>query len=348
MSFEKIIILYCLFKMNGERTVYSILHLLNGKKSSQTIQDIHIFQLTPLFQLYPTLTRERLNGLVFELNQENWLTELNKDHYKVRENRMTELQELWIEKPFPRELQGWKFHQDTNLFWAKLTLMVQVCAHLAESKTQYIPVQRNPYVQQWVKKAIVSLPIEKSEINSYLYKELVSIFIDSPIDPLLIISRFTGINKIGLTANQLVEELKLDPFYYQVQFVALLHYMMDKMKANQEAYPIVSCMLESNQNGYTLTASTNKTLDYVKKGFSIEQIVERRSLKRSTIEDHFIEILLNIPEFTPEHFVSSEKIKKIKACIESSSSKSLKIIKEQLEEVSYFEIRVVLARYGDL
>lgn len=348
MSFEKIIIIYCLIKMNGERTVYSILHLLNGKKSSQTIQDIHIFQLTPLFQTYPTLTRERLNLLVHELSQENWISEIYKDHYTVNETRDKDIKTLWIDKPFPGELKGWIYYQDTNIFFGKLTLMVQVAAHLAERSSRYMPIQRNSSIQQWLKRTIPTLPIDKTKINSHLYEELVSILINSPINPTLLISRLTGIQKIGLTADQLVKELKIDPYYYRIHFLALLHFMMDKIKADIEKYPILSSMLELKQKDYTLTTSTNKTLKYVRMGLSIDKISERRNLKKSTIEDHLIEILLNIPEFHPEHFVSLDKITRIKTCIELLSSKSLKHIKEQLEDITYFEIRVVLARYGDL
>lgn len=39
-------LLYCLKQLNGERTVSSIYYLLKGKRSSQTLQDGNMFQIS--------------------------------------------------------------------------------------------------------------------------------------------------------------------------------------------------------------------------------------------------------------------------------------------------------------
>ena len=60
LTFLQTMILFCLHKINGERTIYSIYHLLKGKKSSQTIQDTHLFHLQPFYQTYTNLSRNDL------------------------------------------------------------------------------------------------------------------------------------------------------------------------------------------------------------------------------------------------------------------------------------------------
>ena len=60
LTFLQTIILFCLQKINGERTIYSIYHLLKGKKSSQTIQDTHLFHLQSLFQTEYELESKRI------------------------------------------------------------------------------------------------------------------------------------------------------------------------------------------------------------------------------------------------------------------------------------------------
>ena len=64
LTFLQTMILFCLQKINGERTIYSIYHLLKGKKSSQTIQDTHLFHLQPLFQTETNLSRNELEKIV--------------------------------------------------------------------------------------------------------------------------------------------------------------------------------------------------------------------------------------------------------------------------------------------
>lgn len=53
MTFLQAIVLVQLQRIEGVRTVYSIYHLLKGKKSSQTIQDAHLFNLGIFFKPFP-------------------------------------------------------------------------------------------------------------------------------------------------------------------------------------------------------------------------------------------------------------------------------------------------------
>jgi uncharacterized protein YpbB len=347
MSFMKIIILNCLYKMNGERTVYSILHILNGKKSSQTIQDIHIFQLTSLFQSFPTLTREQLDEVIYTLYKEKWLVKVGDNHYFINDARKVELENLLQMNPFPKYLNGWRFHAVTEPFWQRLSLFVQVASHLSENSIRYIPVQRNPVTQLWLKDTLHIMPRERSEIHKQLYKDIVKCLDGVEINPVILTHRLTGIQEIGLTADQTALELKIDPFFYHLSFIGILHFMIEKILSNKKEYPLLSHMIKESNRNITLTASTAKTYDLIQKGYNMEEIVHLRNLKQSTIEDHIIEILLNVPEFPVHSLINKEKIARIKNTIEEVSSKSLKVIKQQLVDVSYFEIRVVMARYGD-
>ncbi|MCM3361824.1 helix-turn-helix domain-containing protein [Niallia sp. Sow4_A1] len=347
MSFLKIIILNCLYKMNGERTIYSILHILNGKKSSQTIQDIHIFQLTSLYQSFPMLAREQLEEVIQTLYKEKWLVQSLDNHYFINDTRKGELENLLKDNPLPNYLNGWKFHAITEPFWQRLSLFIQVASHLSGNSIRYIPVQRNPVTQLWLKETLHSIAIDRSNINKYLYKDLVKCLEEIEINPAILINRLTGLKKIGLTSDQAALEMKMDPSLYQLSFLAILHFMIERILSNKEDYSLLCYMIEDNKKNYTLTASTAKTYDLIQKGHNIEEIVHLRNLKQSTIEDHIIEVLLNVPAFPVHSLVSEEKMTRIKDSIEQSSSKSLKVIKQQLPDVSYFEIRVVMARYGD-
>ncbi|WP_312098616.1 helix-turn-helix domain-containing protein [Niallia sp.] len=344
----KIIILNFLYKMNGERTIYSILHILNGKKSSQTIQDIHIFQLTSFFQSFPTFTREQLDEIIYGLYKEGWLEKAGDNHYYINDARKVELENLLKKNPFPNYLNGWRFHALTGPFWKRLSLFIQVASHLSENSIRYIPVQRNPVTQLWLKETLQTITFERSEINNQLYQEIVKCLEEIEINPAILINRLTGLQQIGLTADQAASELKMDPSFFQLSFLAILHFMMERILSNKGEYPLLGQMIKDRKKSYTLTESTTKTFGFIQKGFSIEEIVHLRNLKQSTIEDHIIEILLNVPEFPVHHLVGKEKIIRIKNSMEQSSSKSLKVIKQQLVDVSYFEIRVVMARFGDL
>ena len=94
------IILYCLQKLKGERTIYSIFHLLHGKQSSQTIQDAYLFRLTAFFHTYPQLKRQEFgkNNHLFNTKWMDFATA--DDHYRVTVEGERVLHSLLSKKTF--------------------------------------------------------------------------------------------------------------------------------------------------------------------------------------------------------------------------------------------------------
>ena len=69
------ILLTIISRIDGERTIYAGLHLLRGKRSGQTLQDVEYYGLKDFFGILPKLTAERfdeaakqLSGFGFHLN----------------------------------------------------------------------------------------------------------------------------------------------------------------------------------------------------------------------------------------------------------------------------------------
>lgn len=347
MPFIEIVLLYCLQNISGERTVYSILHILNGKKSSQTIQDIHLFQLTKLFQTFPDLSRKDFEALMKNLKRDGWLEQLSKQHVVISKDKQNELEMLLVENPIPKHLNGWNYHQQTNVFWERLSLFVQVAAHLKAGKRHYIPVQRDRSIQAWLKEALANIEMPRNRISERLYGELVACLNHDGIDPRYFVLRLTGCGNIGLTVHQGAQKLQVDKDYYHVYFLSILHFMMDHIKKWEDDFPLLKKMIKKTEQNLPLTLSSAKTYHYIQRGYRIEEISAIRQLKESTIEDHIVEIILNIPTFPISEYVTEDNFVRIKNCVKKLETKSLKLIKENLQNVSYFEIRVVLAKLGD-
>lgn len=91
-----------------------------------------------------------------------------------------------------------------------------------------MPVQRNLVTQLWLKDTLHTVSLERSEINHYLYQELVKCLEEEELNPSILINRLTGIHRIGLTGEQVALELNMDPDYYQLSFLAILHFMIEK------------------------------------------------------------------------------------------------------------------------
>lgn len=342
------IVLFCLHKINGERTMYSILHLLNGKKSSQTIQDAHFFRLTPFFSIFPSLKRVELEWIIDFLTKQGFISQNGEQSYCVTPLGLEQFRVYFKQNPIPLHLNGWKYHNLTELFWERLSLAVQVISQLKNRNSKYLPIQKNKEIHQWLKEYLYKSKLSKDELAEKLYNELVTCLetIDE-LDPSILVKRLTGFSLIGLTKTQAADQFGMDEDAYHIQFLSILHYMLEKVGTKQSDFPLLSLMIEDKKRDVPLTESSNRTFNLLQTGYSIDEIAQLRSLKKNTIEDHLVEIALNIPYFDISPFVDLNKQKNIKTAINSVSSKQLKHIRELVPDADYFEIRLVLARGGE-
>lgn len=341
------IILNCLFQLNGERTIYSIFHLLQGKKSSQTIQDAHLFALTKFFGVFPSFTRESLETVIKHALDHNWITPCADQRFLFT-NKGEEMLHLYNEEyPVPLYLNGWKYHHIDMQFWGKLSLVVQVISNLVFQKTQYIPIQKNKEIHIWIKTFLKNNHLSRNLLGNALFSELTECLeMDTNLDPSILVFRLTGYNTIGLTPQQAAEKLNMEFTRYNIEFINILHYILQQVTANMNRFSLLYSILTNTKSNKLLTNSSYKTYELLEKGYSIEEIAKYRSLKTGTIEDHIVEIALHIDHFSIDSFIDTQMQKRILAVVKQTSSKQLKLIRSIVESANYFQIRLVLAKYG--
>ena len=102
-SYLEIIILDCLVQINGERTIYSIFHILKGKKSSQTIQDSHLFEISHYFRIFPSLNRNDFQQTLMHLHTYRYIEviDLEKGSYRITNTTKKILEQKVKEQPLP-------------------------------------------------------------------------------------------------------------------------------------------------------------------------------------------------------------------------------------------------------
>lgn len=341
------VVLHCLEKMNGERTVYAIYHLLSGKKSSQTIQDAHLFHLTQFFKSYSHLTRDQFDEMIQTLENLALIVKKAEHEYILSESGKQHIVQQWREYPFIRQLNGWKFQQ-SDLFWQRLSLLVQVASHLRHNQAGYMPIQRNRAVQEYVKGILRTLKLSRKELSSSLYKEMTSCLETiAEIDPAVMVIRLTGEERIGYTEKQAYDALQIEASLYHYQFLASLHSLMEKVVNNQTSFPLLYALMKDFQTGQPLTESTKRTYTLLKQGYTITEISKIRNLKVSTIQDHVVELSVQLEQFDILPYVDERKLKLILEAKDKSASKQLRQIRDIVPEADYFEIRLVLTKYGD-
>ncbi|WP_181884660.1 helix-turn-helix domain-containing protein [Neobacillus piezotolerans] len=352
VQYFEVIILYSLSRLKGERTIYSIYHLLKGKKSAQTIQDAHLFSLTALFMAYEGVKRESLEESIRTLQDKGLILETAPKRY-ILSVKGTECLEWELSKnPIPLELQGWKYHFASQFLWERLSLLVQVCSHISMKETRYVPIQKKRRTQLWIKNFVGNMgPGQRAVLPVELFKELTLALeeLEQQIKPDILVLRLTGYQSAGMTEQQAAMELGMDEFRFHLEFLAILHALAKTADRRKEKFPLLSRLLAGEDGGRgSLTQTSRQTLKLLNKGLQIDSIAAARGLKRSTIEDHIVEIALNVPGFLIEPYVTAEEQEKLFLIAENASTRQLRELRDLSGGLSYFKIRLVLAKFGEL
>ncbi len=346
MSYLQAIVLLCLHHLKGERTIYSVLHILNGKKSSQSIQDIHLFQLKPFFGTVPELYRDKYNEIIESLVKENLVT-LDTDFFaKLTTNGEKKLTQYYEKHFKPKQLENVHFGSRVYTFWRRLSLIIQCLSNLTNKEKSFFPIQRNPDIQRWVKGFLREFP-DSNKISIQLYNELFQLLDGQEEDPNILVLRLTGFQDVGLTDIQLAHQLEIDIYEYRFRFITFLHNLANGIVTNKTDFPILSRILDHSEIQSVFTLSTEKTYHLLKRGHTLQEISVLRNLKESTIEDHIVEIAIQDNNFSLVNFISNEEIENVDKVVKDIGSKKLKSIRIYLPNLTYFQIRLALAKLGD-
>ncbi|WP_456274191.1 helix-turn-helix domain-containing protein [Bacillus sp. AK031] len=349
MTYIEAIFLHCLAKINGERTIFSVYHLLKGKRSSQTIQDAHLYSLTSMFYSYPAIDRNRFEKMAAELAGKQLIYMIEPEKYILTQEGKRYLNSFFEVKPFPSALNGWLYGSTVEVFWKRLSLLIQVLSHFISGEQRYYPVQRDSDIQNWIKSFLYNPPVPLGQLNKDLYSELILLGNQNrfPDDPSILVSRFTGREQVGLTRVQAAEAFNLPEDEYWYRFLNVLTYVVADVNTRESEFPVLYSIMDDLVPEISLTQSSEETYRLLRRGFGIKRIAQFRKLKESTIEDHVVEIALNDNTFSIEAFISQEEIQRVLQKAREVKKRKLKPIKDALPQLSYFQIRLTLAKHGD-
>lgn len=336
MFFEQLL-LHILQKYDGQRTVFSAYHLLKGKKSGQTIQDVGLFQLHPYFNLFPRLTKDTFQQQMQKMEQKGLITITEGEHVQLHEIPTIEF----------NYLDGWHLRGGEHLFFERLQLIVQTLSNYQQNERRFLPIIRDERTQFFVKNYLKWLnyqDVTQQHLFIHTLEEVIENIFVSEQEKDIFVYRLSGFQQIGWTWQQLAEQVELSELDVQLRYIHMLHSMIYYIE--QYEITLLLPLLHQVRVETVLTASTQQTAALLVKGMSLEQIAQVRRLKVSTIEDHVAEIVMNDSTFSIDSFVDPHLHAQIKKVVTQVGRKKLKPIKEAIPEASYFQIRLVLALIG--
>lgn len=338
MDFHQLLLLI-IHKFQGERSSTAPYYLLKGKKSGQTMQDVTYFQLHSFFSVYPKLSMEEYNSELSILLM-NECIEMKDSYILLTDKGLVEIQSM--KQPL---LNGWLYRGNELVFWHRLELVVQTLSYYQANEKKFIPNQKNSMIHQFVKKYLVERNFQTNTFQSNFKNQLLQLLESSLFEDIhreLFVYRLSGYRKSGLTWEQLARLYNKKILDIKLLFIESLHMALSLI--SYEKYPDLFALAKDVEVAIPLTESARKTYQLFRKGYKIDEIAKMRYLKLNTIEDHVIEIVSANHDFPVQSFITNEQLQKVQHISRKLQTKKLKIIRDQVSDVSYFQIRIALAK----
>lgn len=322
--------------LNRQRTVSSPFHLIKGKKSGQTIQDIGYYQLYPYFSVFPRLEKAVYDQIVQTLYDRGLL---------LKDKEIIHVSPQGLALPASETLlNGWKYRGNEALFFRRLSLVVQTFSHITQNKRTFDPVQTDEEVQSWIKSYLLKIRFRQPSVYAAFHEEITATLDNVKVtdeQKLLLMQRFSGYRISGMTWEQIASSHGIRVIDAQLQTVEILHGWLEVIE--QQRPPLLSKLTEGLVQQSALTETAKRTKMLFESGHTLQEIAAARQLKMSTIEDHFVELAMNEPSFDYSPFMKNEVFEKILAISKEQKTKRLREIKQRFPEASYFQIRLALA-----
>lgn len=338
------ILLIVISQMNGQRTLNAGLHLLRGKKSGQTLTDVEYFNVKPFFGILPKLEEAAYTTAADELLQSGLIAQEEKFIKLTKEGkrRVNALPEF--------HFNGWDYRGREMIFFARISLLVQTLSYVRYGEKSFTPIQRDREIQLFIKQLLVQQPITDPAFSKQIGDELKSALLKSGMNDVqkyIFACRLSGRTESAKTWDQLAVEIEGTEYDLRLLFIEALHRLLPILE-DSDAFPFLNKLTYDIKVNSYLTDSALHTKRLFDKGLTMENIAVIRKLKMSTIEDHIIEMAMNDVRFPVSRFVSEEKIREVVSKSEEMGTKRLKLLKNEFEALSYFELRLILTTYKEV
>jgi uncharacterized protein YpbB len=336
-------------KIEKARSINGVYYILQGKPSIQTIQDTHLFGLEHYFGLLKTMKKQQFLDVVDGLVQADYLQkEAQDNHFIVTKQGLALLEQKNALQH--HHFNGMLYSQTADLFFMRLQLLIQAWTNAKQHHFTYIPIVEDREVAKWVRGFYRKSKDRIADGLFTLYDELSHLLATLPTREVnLWIDQLSGYQVIGKTMDQLAIKYNLTTFDVQLSTVHVLHFILRKLEKGQAHCPLLTAIQKGLGTSRKITGSAEQTYTLLNKGFSPEHIAQSRSLKLGTIYDHLVEIALFDAHFPLDDYVPPMVQKQIYEALQYAPTWRLKEIKEQVaDDISYFQIRLVLAKIKDL
>lgn len=337
------IILYCFDRLHAERSSNATYHILTGKRSIQTIQDVHLYNIQRFYGIYKSLSKRKYNSTISKLYMDGFLIE-ESNAYILSPSGIAWLNSNRLKHGL-HYFNGIQFEEISALFMDRLLLLIQVMTNYKKNNNTYIPIIDKQAIGQWVKTYFKRVKHQNNVLVNHLYVELYRILdCFTAKEAKIIVDRFTGYNHYGKSLEQIALEQKATVQHIFLFHERTVHRMLHMITKDKDQYPLLFSMIKDLIVVNKLTQSARQTYHYLMQQFKPHEIAHLRKITVNTVHDHIVEIAVHNKHFSITSYVNEQEQQEVIQAVQKNKSFKLKTLKNQVSnDMTYFQIRLVLA-----
>lgn len=339
------ILIKCSKNIKSSRSIAAIYHLLTGKKSIQTVQDAHIYDLKNFYGIYYAMNKKTFDAKMNQLIHRGLLYTCTSSACipsKVGEKWLAENEDKLLFNRF----NGIKYHAVSPVFSDRLLLLIQTLTNKKHGSRFFIPIIEKKEIQLWMKHYYKRQKSLLQQNLSGLHREMHAILSCLPNwEANFFVDHLTGYKIYGRSTYQLSEHFNMELCDVHLTWTRIIHQILQMVQKDPLSYPVLNAVRQDiAENKSLITNSADRTYQLLSKNYTLDQISGMRMLKLNTIHDHVVEIALLTGNFPIFHYVTEKQYTDIVQAIAKTTTFSLKQLKQMVDEdISYFQIRLVLA-----
>lgn len=321
-----------LFQHGYKVRTSTLYHLLKGKRTSSVLVYGFLYENLRFFQLSSELSETRFNQMLHELIEQQLLRQETIGEAQITAKGK---QMIMYDTTHFTWIDNYRFGKTDDMIWRLLQFIVQVVSHLSYANQEYSPLEQSPLYQKQVKMYIKSMP--KAQLVETIKQEWSQIFSClSRKEADFFAQQFSGYQQIGKTSFQLMtdQEQAFKAFLLKKE---RLHHLLQTIWLMPEGSflkGIIMPLLKQNEN-----RSMNETRKYLKTQLSIDVLAQQRNMKKSTIQDHLLELSLT-SDFPFDSFISKETYHFFNGHSGPYQEWVYHLLKQENSALDYFEFRL--------
>lgn len=331
-----------LFKYNQTNSG-QIVNIFHGRRTPSMLYLAVKNQWFDSFNLFPKVKRGEIEGVLAKFRNKDWIVE-SGNYYELTAKGNKELNSYFTTHSYPSHTLSINTQPYRLVFWQRFQFMTQIISEKEYNNSNYSPINRNIYDQNWAKRFLQKYKNTFSSLSESWISESIKTFsLLTHKSSNFLAKLLVGHDVLGNTFKQVSGEVEWTPIEGYVLFNDFVEEMLTIIFNSKDDLPLLNEMLGNIQREfhYGLSKSSFETAQFLSRNIDLKIVAKKRNLKESTIKEHLLEVAIVQPRFDFKPFIPENDYMYLYKIFKQFPGISYAELKSQNKSVDFMNFRLV-------